>query len=112
MAINIYKKKRFTRPNLVYWFLLLYIIAALGWWFIALNMQNRQMTSYKLSMLSREDRAYVQKVQKIYNERDRKTAGYIGEGLFILIVILVGAVFLYTAILRQARIHQQQQNFM
>ncbi len=112
MAINIYKKKRFTRPNLVYWFLLLYIIAALGWWFIALNMQNRQMTSYKLSMLSREDRAYVQKVQKIYNERDRKTASYIGEGLFILIVILVGAVFLYTAILRQTRIHQQQQNFM
>jgi K+-sensing histidine kinase KdpD len=112
MEINIYKKKRLTRPNLVYWFLLLYIIAALGWWFIALNMQNRQMTEYKLSLLSHDDTAYIQKVDKIYNERDRKTAGYIGEGLFILIVILVGAIFLYTAILRQARIHRQQQNFM
>lgn len=112
MAINIYKKKRITRPNLVYWFLLLYIIAALGWWFIALNMQNQQMTGYRLSMLSRNDPAYVQKVQKIYNERDRNAARNIGEGLVILIVILVGAVFLYTAILRQARIHRQQQNFM
>ncbi len=112
MAINIYKKKRFTRPNLVYWFLLLYIIAALGWWFIALNMQNQQMTGYRLSMLSRNDPAYVQKVQKIYNLRDRKAARNIGEGLLILIVILVGAVFLYTAILRQSRIHRQQQNFM
>jgi K+-sensing histidine kinase KdpD len=41
-----------------------------------------------------------------------KTAIYIGEGLFILIVILVGAVFLYGAIRRQNRIHRQQQNFM
>jgi K+-sensing histidine kinase KdpD len=112
MAITIYKKKRFNRPNLVYWFLLLYIIAAMGWWFIALNIQNRQMTEYKFSLLKHDDTAYLQKAEKIYNERDRKTAGYIGEGLFILIVILVGAIFLYTAILRQSRIHRQQQNFM
>ncbi len=112
MAITIYKKKRINRPNLVYWLLLLYIIAAMGWWFIALNIQNRQMTEYKLSQLNQDDTAYIQKVEKIYNERDRKTAAYIGEGLFILIVILVGAIFLYTAILRQTRIHRQQQNFM
>jgi K+-sensing histidine kinase KdpD len=112
MAITIYKKKRINRPNLVYWFLLLYIIAALGWWFIALNIQNRQMTGYKLSLLKQDDPAYIQKAAHINNERDRKTAGYIGEGLFILIVILVGAVFLYSAIRRQNRIHRQQQNFM
>jgi K+-sensing histidine kinase KdpD len=112
MAITIYKKKNINRPNLVYWLLLLYIIAALGWWFIALNMQNRQMTEYKLSLLTHDDPAYIQKVEKICSERDRKTAGYIGEGPFILIVILVGAVFLYTAIRRQNRIHRQQQNFM
>jgi two-component system sensor histidine kinase CiaH len=112
MAGNIYKKRRFNRPNLVYWFLLLYIIAALAWWFIALNIQNRQMTEYKLSLLTHDDVSYVPKAEKIYTDRDRKTAQYIGEGLFILIVILVGAIFLYTAIRRQNRIHRQQQNFM
>jgi K+-sensing histidine kinase KdpD len=112
MAINIYNKKRVNRPNLVYWFLLLYIIAAMGWWFIALNIQNRQMTEYKLSLLTHDQTDYIQKVENIYAERDRKTASYIGEGLFILIVILVGAVFLYGAIRRQNRIHRQQQNFM
>ena len=112
MAINRYKNKRINRPNVVYWFLLLYIIAALGWWYIALNIQNRQMTEYKLSLLTHDDISYIQKAEQIYSERDRKTASYIGEGLFILIVILVGAVFLYSAILRQIRIHRQQQNFM
>lgn len=111
MTITSYKK-RINRPNLVYWFLLLYIIAAMSWWFIALNMQNRQMTEYKLSLLTHDDTDYIQKVEKIYTERDRKIASYIGEGLFILIVILVGAIFLYTAIRRQNRIHRQQQNFM
>jgi K+-sensing histidine kinase KdpD len=112
MAISIPGKKRFNRPNLVYWFLLLYIIAAMGWWFIALNIQNRQMTEYKLSLLTHDQTDYIQKVEDIYAERDRKAASYIGEGLFILIVILVGAVFLYSAIRRQNRIHRQQQNFM
>jgi signal transduction histidine kinase len=112
MAFSIYKKKRISRPHLVYWFLLLYIIAALGWWFIALNIQNRQMAEYRLNLLKRDDFDYERQATKIYAERDRKTAGYIGEGLFILIVILVGAVFLYSAIRRQNRIHRQQQNFM
>jgi signal transduction histidine kinase len=112
MAFSIYKKKRISRPHLVYWFLLLYIIAALGWWFIALNIQNRQMAEYRLNLLKRDDFDYERQATKIYTERDRKTAGYIGEGLFILIVILVGAVFLYSAIRRQNRIHRQQQNFM
>jgi K+-sensing histidine kinase KdpD len=112
MAITIYNKKKINRPKLVYWFLLLYIIAAMGWWFIALNIQNRQMTEYKLSLLTHDQVDYIQRVEKIYDERDRKAASYIGEGLFILIVILVGAVFLYSAIRRQNRIHRQQQNFM
>ncbi|MEO6963161.1 MAG: hypothetical protein ABIY90_14390, partial [Puia sp.] len=64
MAINRYKNKRINRPNLVYWFLLLYIIAALGWWFIALNIQNRQMTEYKLSLLTHDDTNYIQKAEK------------------------------------------------
>ncbi|HVY74283.1 MAG TPA: histidine kinase dimerization/phospho-acceptor domain-containing protein, partial [Puia sp.] len=112
MGTGFYTKFRIHRPNLLYWFLLLYIIAALGWWFIALNLQSRQMTEYKLSLLKHDDPHYVQAVERINSERNRQAAGYIGEGAFILIVVLVGAVFLYSAIRRQNRIHRQQQNFM
>ena len=56
--------------------------------------------------------AYTSKVEKVYNDRNRHTAAYISEGLVFLSVILIGAIFLYGAIVRQMRIQRQQQNFM
>jgi K+-sensing histidine kinase KdpD len=88
------------------------VLAALVWWFIALNLQNRQMAEYKLGLLTRDDAAYIQKVDKIYNERNRMTTAYISEGVVFLSVILIGAIFLFGAIVRQMRIQRQQQNFM
>lgn len=112
MPIRIYKNKWINRATAIYWLLLIYVLAALIWWFIALNLQNRQMAEYKLSLLSRNDSAYTQKVENIFNERDRMTTAYISEGLVFLFVILIGAIFLYSAVMRQIRIQKQQQNFM
>ena len=112
MAIHLYKNKWANRATVIYWFLLIYVLAALIWWFIALNLQNRQMTEYKLELISRNDPGYRSKVAKIQNERNRHTAAYVSEGLVFLSVILIGAIFLYGAILRQMRIQTQQQNFM
>jgi two-component system sensor histidine kinase CiaH len=112
MAIHLYKNKWANRATAIYWLLLIYVLAALVWWFIALNIQNRKMTEYKLSLLSHDDAAYLQKVDKIYYERNRMTTAYLSEGLVFLSVILIGAIFLYGAIIRQMRIQRQQQNFM
>jgi two-component system, OmpR family, sensor histidine kinase CiaH len=112
MAIHLYKNKWANRATVIYWFLLIYVLAALIWWFIALNLQNRQMTQYKLGLLNSNDPAYSVKMDKILNERNRMTAAYLSEGLVFLSVILVGAIFLYGAIVRQMRIQRQQQNFM
>ena len=112
MPINLYKNKWANRAAVIYWLLLIYVLAALIWWFIALNMQNRQMAEYKLSLLTHDDLSYIQKVEKIYKERDRLTTAYVSEGLVFLSVILVGAIFLYSAVMRQIRIQRQQQNFM
>ncbi len=70
------------------------------------------MAEYKLSLLTHDDLSYIQKVDKIYNERDRMTTAYVSEGLVFLSVILVGAIFLYSSVMRQIRIQRQQQNFM
>ncbi len=112
MAIHLSKNKWANRATVIYWLLLIYVLAALIWWFIALNIQNHKMAEYKLSLLTHDDIAYIQKVEKIYKERDRLTAAYLSEGLVFLSVILIGAIFLYSAVMRQIRIQRQQQNFM
>lgn len=105
-------KKRLYFITIIYWFLLLYIIAALIWWFIALENQNRQMTSYKLNELKLDDPGYLTRFDQISTEKKRKTAQYIGEGTTFLFLTLVGALFVYRAVRRQIRLQHQQQNFM
>jgi K+-sensing histidine kinase KdpD len=106
------RKKKLATATIVYWFLLLYIIAALVWWFIALQRQSHQMSMDKLSELQAGDPAYLSKSSAIISDERRKHAQYIGEGSIFLLVILVGAVFVYRAVRRQLKMAQQQQNFM
>ena len=97
---------------MVYWFLLLYILAALVFWFIELQKQNRQMTTFRLGQLSPAAADYDQSRLSVLNEEKRKTGQYLGEGITFLMLIIVGAVFVYRATRRQIYLTQQQQNFM
>ncbi|MFM2363162.1 MAG: hypothetical protein RLZZ316_2064 [Bacteroidota bacterium] len=110
--MGVFNKKKLTIITIVYWFLLVYIVAALVWWFIALFQQNRQMAQYKLQELVLADPAYLQKASAITTAEKRKQAQYIGEGLTFLFLIFVGAIFVYRAVKRQLKATQQQQNFM
>lgn len=96
----------------VYWILLTYMVAALFWWFIALDKQNRDITSIRLGELKKDDPTYFEKSVAIEDAKKRKTAQYLGEGVTFLALILVGAVYVYRATRRQFRMSQQQQNFM
>lgn len=107
-----FKIKRLRTIYILYWFLLTYIIAALIWWFIALSRQNKMMTDYKLSELKKSQPNYKQEVDKINNEKNRKTAQYIGEGVTFFLLIIAGAVVVFRAVRRQFKQSQQQQNFM
>jgi K+-sensing histidine kinase KdpD len=88
------------------------MVAALLWWFIALEKQNQLITSIRLSELWKEDPAYTKKAAFIENASKRKTFQYIGEGSTFLVLIIVGAVFVFRATRRQIKGAQQQQNFM
>ncbi len=111
--IPLFKKQRLIFITAVYWFLLAYIIAALVWWFIALENQNRQMFSYKVEQINKNDAfLYSTKYASIEKERKRKKAQYIEEGTTFFLVILIGAVFVYRSVRNQIYLSQQQQNFM
>lgn len=116
MAYEIIKNKFKIKPlryiYIFYWFLLTYILAALVFWFIALNKQNRELSFYKLDMIDVDDISHAQKVEKLQDERDRKTDQYIGEGITFLLLIVAGAVFVFKIINRELVQSQQQQNFM
>ncbi len=107
-----FQKRKLATVSVVYWFLLSYMVAALIWWFIALEKQNQLISSIRLSELGKVDAAYANKVALIQTASKRKTFQYILEGSTFLVLILVGAVFVFRATRRQIRGAQQQQNFM
>jgi len=105
-------KQKLTIVTIVYWVLLSYMIAALVWWFVALQNQNNLMANMLLSGLKKDDPHYIAKVTLIEAARNRKIAQYIGEGSTFLALILFGAVFVFRATRRQIRLSHQQHNFM
>lgn len=106
------KSKKLRSIFILYWFLLAYILAALIWWFIALNQQNQQMAKYDLEQLQQTDKKYQAKFDDIKSLEKRKTAQYLGEGITFFLLIIAGAVFVFRAIRRELKISEQQQNFM
>lgn len=110
--MSIFRHKGLVIATVVYWSLLLYIVAAFVWWFIALQQQNRQMTNYKSAELSAADAGYAEKLNKITREYQLKSTRNIGEGASFLLVIIIGAALIYRIVRRQFRVSQQQQNFI
>ena len=109
--------KKFRIITIIYWLLLLYIVAALVWWFITLEKQNQLSRDLRINELnSKKDipghEKFAEQYLKIEKESDRNSKKYIAEGVTFLILIFIGAFFVYRSVRRQFRMQQQQQNFM
>ncbi len=109
--------KRFRFITVVYWLLLLYIVAALVWWFVSLEKQNQNLTDLRLSELNSQKatldpKKFSEENFKIEDDSKRNTEKYIAEGVTFLILIFVGAFFVYRSVRKQFRVQLQQQNFM
>jgi len=112
MKFSFFKTKRLRLIFVVYWILLTYIVAALVYWFIALNLQNKQMIQFERAQLKMDSPAYFTDIEKLNSIEKRKTIQYIGEGSTFLLLILASAIFIFRAVRRQLVSTQQQQNFM
>ena len=110
-------RKSFRLITIIYWLLLLYIVAALVWWFISLEKQSQQLTDLRLTELNSQKTTldpenFAQQLAKIHKESKRNTEKYVAEGITFLILILIGAFFVYRSVRKQFRMQYQQQNFM
>lgn len=116
MSYQILKNKFKVRPlriiYIFYWFLLIYILSALTFWYIALKKQNTELFLYRLEMVGTNEAGHVQKVKKIEQERQRKIMQYDSEAITFLLLLLSGAFLIFRLVRRQLLQSQQQQNFM
>jgi signal transduction histidine kinase len=98
--------------------MLIYIVAALVWWFISLQKQSFELAEFRVNQLnatvdsSASPALYRDEYGAIVNAKKRTTVKHLSEGLFFLALIIVGAVFVFRSVRRQFRLQQQQQNFM
>ena len=111
-------KRRLAIVSVVYWLLIAYITAALIWWFISLERQNEYNHSLKMQVLKIEapknsEPAWQElELNKLNKEKKRNDTKFIGEGLTFLLLILLGATYLYRLVKAQFDLQKQQQNFM
>jgi two-component system sensor histidine kinase CiaH len=115
--IKDFYKRKLQLATAVYWILLFYIIAALLWWALSLIRQNDtmyelRMVHLKTTVSISNNPRYEAEIGNIKGLRRRAIAKYISEGSAFLLLILVGAVFVYRSVRRQFRLQQQQQNFV
>lgn len=110
-------QKKFRLITIIYWLLLSYIVAALIWWFISLEKQSQQITDLHFTELNFQKATldpgeYTKQYDEIKSESKRNTQKYIAEGITFLILIMIGAFFVYRSVRRQFLMQYQQQNFM
>src|SRR5215211_6969027 len=116
--MKVIRKRGIEIAFFIFWFLLAYIIAALVWWFISLASQVDTLSAYKeqqlrftIDSVSRKQ-AFQHELNKIRTEQKRDKTKFIAEGVTFMLVIFVGAFFVYRSVRKQLRMQQQQQNFM
>jgi signal transduction histidine kinase len=110
-------RKKLRLTTIIYWLMLFYIIAALVWWFVSLLNQNAEIATQQLNNLEirRDDLSpaqYDTAISAIREDKRRDTAKYVGEGVTFLILLFIGAVFVYRSVRRQFILQIQQQHFM
>ena len=111
-------RKTIRRATNIYWLMLIYIIAALAWWFISLQKQSYSLADFKLKQLNAtidsvsSPLLYQAEYNTIVANKRRDTIKHLSEGLFFFALIIVAAIFVFRTVRRQIRLQQQQQNFM
>jgi len=111
-------KKKLVRATFIYCMLLTYIVAALVWWFISLEKQNDQMKEYKILQLNATidstitPELYNAESKQIESAFKRNRTKYFSEGSVFLLLLSIGAFFVYRSVRREFNVQMQHQNFM
>jgi signal transduction histidine kinase len=109
--------KRLRTATFSFWLLLLYIVAALVWWYITLEQQNKEIAETRIGHNTATTQPAAANntpgsINEINNLRKRRSIKHAGEGVIFLVIIFLGAAYVYRAVKRQLTLSRQQQDFM
>jgi K+-sensing histidine kinase KdpD len=102
----------------IFTLLLGYTVAALIFWGVSLQDQNRIIYTIELSTLRYQLDSAAQPVQfnhrlnELTHRYQNRSKQFYGEGGTLLFILLTGATVVYTSLDRKARLQRQQNNFM
>jgi K+-sensing histidine kinase KdpD len=102
----------------VHLLLLVYIIAALSFWWLSLEKQSLAIYDQEIAALNStvsqqiQPMQYQQSMQAIALRKSTRSKQYMGEGLTFLVVILVGSSIVFTTYRLNNKLARQQNNFM
>lgn len=112
MNWKLIKLNKLKLVSLIYWVFLTYMIAAFIWWYVSLEKQNNEIAAIKFQSIQLSDPSLAAKTHAIQDFQLRKTKQFIGEGVTILLLFLLGAIYVYRSLMKQLLYADQQQNFM
>ena len=108
-------RKQLRIVTVVFCAFLFYIVAALGWWLISLEQQNKnlhELRRHELSIQSLSTADNNAELERIRESEKRNSIKYIAEGITFFLLIFFGAVYIWRLIKKQFFVQLQQQNFM
>ena len=104
--------------TIMFTLLLAYIVAALLFWGFSLAKQSKEIYAQDRTLLevqvdsTTRPTEYHQRVAGLQDRLRGRTSQYLGEGFTFLLIILIGALVVFTSIRRNIRLSKQQHNFM
>lgn len=111
-----------SRRFLTY-FVLGYIVLALGWWVLLLNRTVNEIHEEKIDHLAttllfthqindRAELAFEPDYERMISEQKRSKTMLLGESVFLLGSVLLGVYFVYRAMQQEVSAAKQQRNFL
>jgi K+-sensing histidine kinase KdpD len=104
--------------KVIYVFLLIYIVAALIFWGLSLQLQNKEIYIFeKNALIEHKDtfatvELYNQALNKAHEKFTTRNIQFIAEGFFFTLVIIFAAIIVYKSILNNLKFTDRQNNFM
>jgi signal transduction histidine kinase len=122
MANSNSKTQKYSRPLLIFYFLVVYVLAAFSWW-TYLHLKNfRQQYELKLNVAELEFDKYKldsdqvrHKSETLTNAKKRYDADLnmiIGEAVVFFLLLLFGTYKIHAAMRNETEMNQQQRNFL
>ena len=96
----------------LFWLLLVYIVASQLFWFISLINLNNQLLDMRLQGLNKNAPDYTAQAEAILRTKRLKQYQYTGEGAIVLLLILAGALYVYYLVRKQLKEARREANFL